>query len=120
MRASRTLKQRDSAGLGGTDSTHLSPARAHLSLNRAISRFGLAGTSKPVRSCSPRLGRFDSGAAPLGRISSASSLPGISETRADRYIGSARAFGSSLRPLTPLGVEIRETADVRTLRPGDH
>jgi hypothetical protein len=28
-------------------------------------RASRAGSAKPVRSCSPRLGRFDSGAAPL-------------------------------------------------------
>ena len=35
----------------------------------------LSGPSKPVRSCSPRLGRFDSGAAPSQRLQEAHRLP---------------------------------------------
>ena len=52
-------------------------------------------SSKPVRSCNPRLGRFDSGAAPLSRNRVSKGILAVSEARLTPPRSALRRLGTS-------------------------
>ena len=62
--SARYRRTRPPAGIRTTSKATSSPGLARYARRRSGRARWPSGSSKPVRSCSPRLGRFDSGAAP--------------------------------------------------------